>query len=78
MSQVGMLWLVTEKDYELGVAKGVQHFEKTFGIKPDSIEINPAYKFKEVDGIKCIANHTVQKSNAMYISNQDLKSLRNL
>jgi len=78
MADVGMLWLVTEKDYELGVANGLKQFEKTFGIKPDSIEINPVHKFKEVDGIKCIPNHKVQKSNAVYVSDKDLKALRKL
>ena len=70
--------VVTEKDYELGVAKGLQHFEETFGIKPDTIEINPAYKIKEVDGIKCIPNHRVQKSNAMYVSDKGLEAMRAL
>jgi hypothetical protein len=74
----GMLWLITEEDYELGVAKGLQHFEKTFGFKPDTIEINPAYEIKEVNGIKCIPNHKVQKSNAMYVSDKGLEALRTL
>lgn len=76
MTQVGMLWLVTEKNYEVGLLKGIEHFEKTFGIRPDGIELNPAHEIKEVDGIKCTPNHKVQKVNAMYVSNHGLEALQ--